>query len=177
MVFPLLLALLGAFGRRKHIVVIGLLAVLSLALSEWGWRNFPKRTSFSRCPRMWELFAGSICAFIVFRRSLEPNGPLAALGLGLIVYSIFFYDGAVPFPSVYALAPVVGTCLVLLFATQGTMVARILSMKVAGGNRADQLFAYLWHQPLLAFARARSMHERRSGCCWRWGWRVSCWRA
>jgi len=159
MVFPLLLALLGAFGRRKHIVVIGLLAVLSLALSEWGWRNFPEENFFFTLSRMWELFAGSICAFIVFRRSLEPNGPLAALGLGLIVYSIFFYDGAVPFPSVYALAPVVGTCLVLLFATQGTMVARILSMKAPVAIGLISYSAYLWHQPLLAFARARSMHE------------------
>jgi len=158
-VFPLLLALLGAFGRRKHIVVIGLLAAASLALSEWGWRNYPEENFFFTLSRMWELFAGSICAFIVFRRKLEPNGALATLGLGLIVYSIFFYDGAVPFPSVYALAPVLGTCLVLLFATQGTMVARLLSMKLPVAIGLISYSAYLWHQPLLAFGRARSMHE------------------
>lgn len=157
--FPLLLALLGAFRRIKHIVVIGLLAAASLALSEWGWRNYPDQNFFFTFSRVWELFAGSLCAFIVFKRPVAANGPAAALGLAMVLYSIFFYDGSVPFPSVYALMPVVGTALILLFAQQGTQVARVLSMKLPVAIGLVSYSAYLWHQPLFAFARLRSLHE------------------
>ncbi|WP_288943319.1 acyltransferase family protein [uncultured Roseovarius sp.] len=157
--FPLLLAGLGAFRRSKHIIAIAVLAALSLGLSEWGWRNYPDQNFFFTFSRMWELFAGSICAFIVFKRPVAPNGPAAALGLGMILYAVFFYDGAVPFPSIYALMPVVGTALVLLFAQQGTMVARLLSTKLPVAIGLVSYSAYLWHQPVFAFARLRSLHE------------------
>ncbi|MFO7770421.1 MAG: acyltransferase family protein [Roseovarius gahaiensis] len=157
--FPLLLALLGVFRRAKHIIVIGLLAGGSLALSEWGWRNYPDENFFFTFSRIWELFAGSVCAFIVFKRPVPANGPAAALGLGMILYSVFIYDGSVPFPSAYALLPVVGTALILLFAQQGTMVARLLSMKLPVAIGLVSYSAYLWHQPLFAFARLRSLHE------------------
>ncbi|NHQ75271.1 acyltransferase [Roseovarius gahaiensis] len=157
--FPLLLALLGVFRRAKHIIVIGLLAAGSLALSEWGWRNYPDQNFFFTFSRIWELFAGSICAFIVFKRPVAANGPAAALGLGMILYSVFIYDGSVPFPSAYALLPVVGTALILLFAQQGTIVARLLSMKLPVAIGLVSYSAYLWHQPLFAFARLRSLHE------------------
>lgn len=157
--FPLLLALLGVFRRAKHIIVIGLLAAGSLALSEWGWRNYPDENFFFTFSRIWELFAGSICAFIVFKRPVPANGPAAALGLAMILYSVFIYDGSVPFPSAYALLPVVGTALILLFAQQGTIVARLLSMKLPVAIGLVSYSAYLWHQPLFAFARLRSLHE------------------
>ncbi|WP_320179087.1 acyltransferase family protein [Roseovarius pacificus] len=157
--FPLLLAGLGAFRRSKHIIAIAVLAALSLGLSEWGWRNYPDQNFFFTFSRMWELFAGSVCAFIVFKRPVAPNGPAAALGLGMILYAVFLYDGAVPFPSIYALMPVVGTALVLLFAQQGTMVARLLSTKLPVAIGLVSYSAYLWHQPVFAFARLRSLHE------------------
>ena len=63
------------------------------------------------------------------------------------------------FPSIYTLVPVVGTALVLLFAQQGTAVAWVLSRKLPVAIGLISYSAYLWHQPLLAFARIRSLHE------------------
>jgi peptidoglycan/LPS O-acetylase OafA/YrhL len=159
LLFPLLMAALGAFSRRKHIAVIGVLAFLSLALSEWGWRNYPEENFFFTFSRMWELFAGSLCAFIAFRRELRGNQILSLIGMGLILWSVFAYDASVPFPSVYTLVPVIGTALVLLFAQQGTAVAWVLSRKLPVAIGLISYSAYLWHQPLLAFARIRSLHE------------------
>jgi len=159
LLFPLLMAALGVFSRRKHIAVIGILAFLSLALSEWGWRNYPEENFFFTFSRMWELFAGSLCAFIAFRRELRGNQVLSLIGMGLILWSVFAYDASVPFPSVYTLVPVVGTALVLLFAQQGTVVAWVLSRKLPVAIGLISYSAYLWHQPLLAFARIRSLHE------------------
>lgn len=157
--FPFLLGLLGAFSRFRYIIVIGLLAVLSLALSEWGWRNFPEQNFFFTFSRMWELVVGSICAFIVFKKPIAANGPASFIGVAMILYAIFVYDASVPFPSVYTLVPVMGTALLLLFAQQGTLVANLLSMRGPVAIGLVSYSAYLWHQPLFAFARLRSVTE------------------
>ena len=77
----------------------------------------------------------------------------------MILYAIFIYDASVPFPSVYTLVPVLGTALVLLFAQQGTVVASLLSMRGPVAIGLVSYSAYLWHQPLFAFARLRSVTE------------------
>jgi hypothetical protein len=104
---------------------------------------------------VWELFAGSIAAFIVQKRGVEKNNALALLGLSAIVFSIFAYDNLTPFPSIYALVPVVGVVLVLLYGNKATFAARLLSTKLFVGLGLISYSAYLWHQPLFAFARIR----------------------
>ncbi|WP_137701270.1 acyltransferase family protein [Marimonas lutisalis] len=73
LLFPLLQALLSAFRRQKHISVVGTLAILSLLLGEWALRYFPEENFFFKFSRIWELFAGSLCAFIAFRRDISGN--------------------------------------------------------------------------------------------------------
>ena len=55
----------------------------------------------------------------------------------------------------YALVPVLGVVLLLLFADKETYVARLLSAKIFVGIGLISYSAYLWHQPLFAFARIR----------------------
>jgi hypothetical protein len=87
----------------------------------------------------------------------RSSNTLSAAGLLLILFAIFFYDASTPLPSVYALAPVVGTALVILFGTAGTQVSSMLSKTPFVGLGLISYSAYLWHQPLFAFARLRSM--------------------
>jgi hypothetical protein len=77
----------------------------------------------------------------------------------MIVFSILAFDENTPFPSVYTLVPVLGTALIILFAAQGTWVAKLLSMRGFVGIGLISYSAYLWHQPLFAFARLRSLTE------------------
>ena len=64
-----------------------------------------------------------------------------------------------PFPSFYTLVPTVGTALILLFATEETLMAKLLGSRVMVGIGLISYSAYLWHQPLFAFARHRSIEE------------------
>ncbi|PCJ73546.1 MAG: acyltransferase [Rhodobacteraceae bacterium] len=157
MLFPIFLILLWRFGRSPVFYIIVILSVLSLTLSEWGWRNKPEVNFYFTFSRFWELLAGSICAFLLYGKQYKSNNILSTFGLALIVFAIFFYDETTPFPSVYALAPVTGTALIIMYGTRETWVARLLSLKGFVGVGLISYSAYLWHQPLFAFARIRSI--------------------
>ncbi|MDY6868545.1 MAG: acyltransferase family protein, partial [Chloroflexota bacterium] len=85
------------------------------------------------------------------------------LGLLLILFSVAFFDDSTRFPSFYALAPVVGTSLIVLFGSKETIIGKILSTKFLVGIGLISFSAYLWHQPLLAFARIRLLSEPSNG--------------
>jgi peptidoglycan/LPS O-acetylase OafA/YrhL len=158
-VFPICLLVLWRLGRRWLLALTIAVALGSLALSEWGWRNAPSANFYLAPTRAWELLAGSICAFLTVGQAQRSSNWLSLIGLALIVFAIFQYDEHTPFPSVYALAPVGGTALIILFAAQGTWVARLLSTAPFVGIGLISYSAYLWHQPLFAFARLRSLTE------------------
>ena len=159
LLFPLVLFCLRRFRKVKYLVGFTLLALASLAVAEWGWRNYPSQNFYFTPSRLWELLAGSICAAILYRRTQMKSEILAALGLAMILFSTVVFDAALPFPSLYTLVPVVGTCLIILFAEGGTMTARVLSIKPFVGIGLISYSAYLWHQPIFAFARIRHAEE------------------
>ena len=159
LIFPVFLVLVWRFGRVPTFWVIAFLAALSLLLSEWGARYAPDANFYLAPTRAWELFAGSLAAFTLRARGKRPHDFLAFLGLAAIIISIFLYDHSTPFPGLYALLPVGGTVLLVLFAHQGTYVARILSFKALVGLGLISYSAYLWHQPLFVFARVRMMDD------------------
>ncbi|MDA8699931.1 acyltransferase [Amylibacter sp.] len=159
-VFPIFLILAWRFGKNRVFWVIVGMAAISLLLSEWGWRN--KATFYLAPTRAWELFAGSIAAFLVRRRGVQKNDALALLGFTAILFSIFAYSESTPFPGLYALVPVSGVVLVLLYA-KNTLVAKLLSTKLLVGIGLVSYSAYLWHQPLFAFARIRLIDEPQFG--------------
>lgn len=159
LVFPFFLAFLSRAGRRRVFLSVIFLAILSFLLAEWGWRNAPNANFYLAPTRAWELLGGSICAFLAADRAQRSSNALSAAGLSLILLSIFCYGDSTPFPGVYALGPVLGAMLIILFAGQGTWVARLLSSRGLVGVGLISYSAYLWHQPLYAFARLRSLTE------------------
>lgn len=155
-VFPILLLLLARMVQRRNMVlVIGILSILSLALAEWGWRNAPTANFYLIPFRAWELGIGALCQMVPIVRR-EYSGVLAAGGLAAVIFSIFAYSDTTPFPSAYAVIPVLGTGLLLRYASQVTVVGRLLASKVLVGIGLVSYSAYLWHHPLFAFARIRS---------------------
>jgi len=157
--FPIFLILAWRSGKNRVFWMIVVMATVSLLLSEWGWRNKATANFYLAPTRAWELFAGSIAAFIVQKQGVQKNNLLATFGLAAIIFSIFFYDETTPFPSVYALVPVLGVVLLVLYADKETLAAKLLSTKGFVGIGLISYSAYLWHQPLFAFARIQSLEH------------------
>lgn len=167
LVLPPLLALLVKRGRRSVFLVLGLLCVASLVYSERAIAINERAAFFFTHSRVWELLVGSLAAALMHyglvTKPSSPNEPAtpwawvpASLGLLMIVVPVLTYTKNTPFPGWYAAVPALGTALVLLFA-QGTAVARLLSLKPLVAVGLISYSAYLWHQPVFAFARYRSL--------------------
>lgn len=159
LVFPVVLLFAFKFMQSRLLHLFVFFIIIGVMLSEWGWRNDPTLNFYLSLTRAWEFYTGSIAALIVLKRGVLSNNFLSMLGLACIIASIFFYTEAIPFPSIYTLLPVCGAALIILYAGEATLVAILLRNKVLVFIGLISFSAYLWHQPLFAFARIRSFEE------------------
>lgn len=162
--YPLFIMLAWRLGRRGLAGLLAVGALLSLGLAQWGAYHRPAATFYLLPTRGWELAMGGLIAFYLTRKETVAPGngarqALSVLGLSLIAYGVFAYDGSTPFPSLYALVPTIGAAMTIVCATPATAVGRILGGKALVGVGLISYSAYLWHQPLFAFARYRSAAE------------------
>jgi peptidoglycan/LPS O-acetylase OafA/YrhL len=160
--FPPLLLLLRNLSRRSLGVLIGVLSLGSLAIAEYGSWFHPSANFFLLPSRAWELGVGALLALLLGGNRLENRviqqvGSLA--GLCLIGFAVISFDEHTRFPSLWALIPVIGTALVIACSGGGEVVGRILSLKPIVGIGLISYSAYLWHQPLFAITRIRSVSD------------------
>jgi hypothetical protein len=163
-VFPLFLIIFWKLGKRSILLTLVLVFVASLAVAQWASYAEPAAAFYLLPTRGWELIIGSFSAFYlssdnrkVFGRGLSEFG--GWLGVALILYAIFSFSKATPFPGLYALVPTIGTVMIILFAKQHTTVGKFIGNKIFSNIGLISYSAYLWHQPLFAFARHRSLTE------------------
>lgn len=159
-VAPILLWLLWRYRKEALLPALLALALVSLIIAEYSARMWPDAAFFLPHTRAWELAIGAIAALVVKHPGgARSNNVLSLAGLGMIAAAIVLYDESTPFPGLYALVPTLGTALVLLCAGPGTLVNRLLSLRIFVGIGLISYSAYLWHQPLFAYARSLSIRE------------------
>ncbi len=162
LLFPLFLMFTWRLGKRWMLLLLAPVFVVSFFVAQWGSVREPAAAFFLLPTRSWELLIGSFAALYLSkatRADFSKGGRECAgwLGITSILYSVFTYSKETPFPGFYALSPVLGTMLVILFGTQQTSVGRFLGNRAFVGIGLISYSAYLWHQPLFAFARHRSL--------------------
>ena len=155
--FPLCILFIWTRARRYLFHILGLALFASLIAMVVVRQQWPEAAFFLLPTRAWELLVGALCALILLGRQRPASDLLAMAGLALIAMSMIEFSQRTPHPSLYTAAPVLGTALVIVFAGPRTWTARLLSMRVPVGVGLISYSAYLWHQPLFAFARIRSI--------------------
>jgi peptidoglycan/LPS O-acetylase OafA/YrhL len=119
-----------------------------------GW---PTKFAFFGAPaRFWEILVGAVLAVCInklFIRSKFGSRFLVVVGVGAISWATFMFSPVSKFPGFIALLPVAGTALLILFGRQSKVCNDLLSSKqlVYVGDISYSL--YLWHWPLIVFAR------------------------
>ncbi len=154
--WPLLLAASWKFGRRfaAPALFVGIASFLaSIAMSSTN----PLAAFYLPFTRLWELVAGFCLFYLELDKRAEPSRRASHLmsvsGLALIVASVVFLSSAVPWPGVWTLVPVVGTWLIIAAGRSNWLNANVLSNRALVGIGLISYPLYLWHWPLLSFAR------------------------
>ncbi|MEY4630190.1 MAG: hypothetical protein RIQ81_310 [Pseudomonadota bacterium] len=156
--FPLFLLLTWRLGRRSVPGLIAFLVLASLALTHWASAALPTAAFYLLPTRSWELLFGSLGAFYLSQTNRREFSAWLCelcgwLGLAFILDSIFTDEGSSSLLGVQALTPALGTLLIIIFANGKTLLGRILSHRLLVVIGLISYSAYLWHQPLFAFAR------------------------
>ena len=165
-IFPIALLVLRRFFKRYLIGFVLLGILVSLLLSELTSPDNSELKFFSLHTRSWELLTGTLLALLDLKygRNWDPllHRTLPIAGLFLVAHSILFFDESTPHPGLFTLVPVFGVSLIIFFSNTRELTGKILSSKpfVAVGLISYSL--YLWHFPILAFARITSYYDESS---------------
>jgi peptidoglycan/LPS O-acetylase OafA/YrhL len=168
LIFPLLLLALWRLNNKiLMLVLLSLIFCISIIYSHWGAYNVPSFNFYSITSRAWELLIGVFLALFLWNysspKSIALNQFLSILGLTAICFSITTFDAKTPFPSFYALIPTLGTALIILSSTHGTLVNKLLTLKPVVGIGLISYSSYLWHQPIIAFANIYFLETPTAG--------------
>jgi peptidoglycan/LPS O-acetylase OafA/YrhL len=154
-VWPLLL---GLVWRRRFGLVGTTVAVAlaSFACNLYIVQHDSDAAFYSPLTRFWELMLGGLLAYWQLHRPRGGDGLAnwpALVGAALIAGSLLLINKTRPFPGWWALLPTVGTCLLIRANPTGWFNRIILGNPLAVWIGKISYPLYLWHWPLLSFAR------------------------
>lgn len=155
--FPLCILLLGRARRRLLPVAIIAMAAVSFWAAQFLIGNMKETMAFYLMPsRAWELLLGSLLATGVVpttrNRAIGALG--AAVGVALILFGVFTYSSATSFPGLNAVPPVLGSALIIWAGQNGEHpLSPVLGSTPLRFIGLISYSLYLWHWPILAFAR------------------------
>jgi peptidoglycan/LPS O-acetylase OafA/YrhL len=158
-VWPLLLYL--AFKKSWNILwLIVTLAVCSFGLNVWQVGSDPGGTFYSPLTRSWELALGALLAYHVTRpiplltQLVDRHQSLVStVGLIFILLGFFLINEKNSFPGWWALLPALGSGLLIASSRQALINRVLLSNQIVVWVGLISFPLYLWHWPLLSFAR------------------------
>ena len=119
--------------------------------------DWPTKFAFFGAPaRFWEILVGAVLAICVNKLVISSKYGsrfLVFVGVAIISWATFMFSPVSKFPGFISLLPVSGTALLILFGRQSKVCNYLLSSKklVHIGDISYSL--YLWHWPLIVFAR------------------------
>ena len=106
--------------------------------------------------RFWEFLTGGFVFFLEKKIKFKKyflNNFISTIGLTLIVYSILNFEYNLDYPDIYALLPVLGTGLLLIYVEKKFVIYKILNSKIFIHLGIISFSLYLWHFPIIVFKK------------------------
>lgn len=163
-VYPLVLYLCWRIGIKLILPVVAI-AILSFALNVAWLGTDPSAAFYLPQARFWELMAGGMLAWRISLGNRERHAEgeqdsagrkkaaTAIIGMIVIVVSLLLLDEAAAFPGWWAVLPVAGAALTIAAGPSAWINSQILATRPMVFVGVISYPLYLWHWPLLSFAR------------------------
>lgn len=176
LIYPVLVWAIWRLGLNV-LTAVFLLGLLSFGLNVSGISRDVVGTFFSPQTRFWELLAGAMLAYVQSfksprvsdglkdwvcypllvhmqaRRGARLNSILSIVGFLLIVAAVFGINKGKAFPGWWAVFPVLGASLLILAGADAWVNRNVLASRVMVFVGLISYPLYLWHWPILSFAR------------------------
>jgi len=157
--WPLLLAL--TWRVRKALPAIGVVLAGSFVLNIVFIGSRPRDVFYFPATRFWELAAGAMLGNVdtfapnaaILRFARRHEHALSVWGAILLVAAVVLIDERKRFPGAWALVPVTGAILTLAAGPRGSFNRWVLSSQPMVFLGLISYPLYLWHWPVLYFAR------------------------
>jgi peptidoglycan/LPS O-acetylase OafA/YrhL len=152
------LILWAAHKLRLH----GLALLSILIVASFGWSIHETTADaagafFLPHARAWELLTGAALAYSNLRRGPLTHrvwtAVLSCLGMALLGLAIFLVNSARSFPGWWALLPTLGAAATIAAGPNAPLNKHVLALRPLVWVGLVSFPLYLWHWPLLSFAR------------------------
>ncbi|WP_288389359.1 acyltransferase family protein [uncultured Alteromonas sp.] len=146
-IYPALLLILRKFislaNIRRSLLLLTIVGFITCIFVTY---SSPRTSYFLLHTRAWEMMLGGLAFLYPVTLSKAQSRLIEILGIALVIYAYIFFSEKTPWPGFYALAPVMGTYLVLLSQRGNSIItSNIVSQKLGAWSYS----IYLWHWPLV----------------------------
>ncbi|RRH85080.1 acyltransferase [Variovorax beijingensis] len=156
--WPMLLAL--AWRRRWPVLrLLWVLAAVSFLVNVLTIHPYRTAAFYSPASRFWELMVGGILACMRLQSANKAPAPAwrshlqSCLGVGLIVLGLVMTRSDKAFPGWWALLPTLGAASCIAAGPAGVLNRHVLASRPMVWIGLISYPLYLWHWPLLVYAR------------------------
>ncbi len=151
-----------AWRRRLNLLnITSVIAVLSFSWNLYQYDTDTTALFYSPFTRFWEHMIGSILAYLTLSTKkpsvLSTTTPAVNLrslaGVALLIVGVVTAGRATAFPGAWALFPTLGAALLISAGPSALLNKHILSKRLMVSIGLISYPLYLWHWPLLSYAR------------------------
>ena len=139
-------------GRRSSRGLVTVMAILSILVNAYLWWGNSPQLFYNPLARFWEILVGSALAWIAAPSGRWRDGA-TLVGLGLVMVATLLNADDQSYPGPAAVPVVLGAALVIWGGARGSIGPRLLGASIPVFIGAISYPLYLWHWPLLAYAR------------------------
>lgn len=160
--FPIISFILLRYIKPYLLISLFFILFIGLAFNYFGIyfiesgnrHTWPSLNFYNLFSRSWELIAGAILAVIKTKSVKKIKFKyFPQLGLILFFFSIYIFDHDTFHPSLLTLLPVISTCCLIYSENKDNIVYKFLSSKYLVYTGLISYSLYLWHFPILVFAK------------------------